>query len=1549
MKVLFYCGIHNLVNFSRLRPYYDMCYGFDANPDKVEYAREYYKDDPHVKIVHGALTEKGGGEVAFTLTTDWDPASSLGDPNPEFSHMKSGLLKAQKKIMVPALNLHEFCIENGITEIDTLVTDLQGMDLAVLRTLTPFIEAGRIREIQCEVEPDETPPRYLGVPSGKLKDFQLFLADRYETLWVNGPSDADDSWEMDARWRVKGEAGQDDYEFVMKDGLLAAQAGSDAPFVTFSQYMEDLVVDALFSHRSEGFYVDVGANDPEVFSNTRLLYGRGWRGVNIEPEPSLHAKLVARRDGDINLNVGVGPEPGTMTFYRMSADTLSSFNKEAAIQGGIANGATLVSEEQLPVMRLDDLLDAHGEGKKIDFMSVDAEGYDLAVLKSNDWTRHRPSVIMVEINVGGDEIIEYVESQDYILVFDNNLNGIFLSREFYGSIDDARRADLAALEVTHNLRTEIPPLDRAERVIINFVYEHLRKEDGYASHRDNVSVLWSNVPIERCDAYVYHNAFSYKGKRGGIDILMMLEPVSVLPGEFDDRVWDYFDYVLTLFDALVERDKKFRRIDFPHYEGRLMTAPVENQADREAIYPIAGRRNAVCMINGNKSSTVPGELYSKRIEAATWFYAHSDIPFDVFGNPPFALPNYKGVLSQDAKLTTLAQYKYCLCFENTNHPVLSAGYVTEKILDCLNTRTIPIYLGASNVEKYIPPACFIDFRKFKDFAELDRYLRALPEKEYRAYIESIDAFVTNGGLKRYASSPLYDTVVGVLVERGLLNRAHLESSAPWMAGPAQAFRHREFRAFGIPVMWTWRHLAKAPSPILSGLGIKPKGANGASRNGSKPHTGAKRSGNRKILKVLYAGKKYALGNALRGYDYLWWNLYDGLTRFDNVRAQFFDYVTEARQLGVAGMSDLLVETVRKERPDLFLYSPAGPHADILPDALRAISGRADTQTAMWMGDDLERLDDYLRFFAPAVDYVITVSDESAAGCERAGFGKKLIRSAWAFNPFTYHTAPVARTRDVTFIGAASEARAELVKAMRGRGLNVETFGAGWRGDIHIGFHDMVRIFAQSRVNLDIGDPLVPFSGVRRRTFEAAGCGGFLITTPQTGLDAAYEPGKEVVVAGSLDELAEKTRYYLAHEGEREAIARRAHARTLREHTWSHRLAAIFTGIGFDAGARSLPKAPSSFAQPTTPDRESEAIPASILVLAYNKLEYTKMCVESILHYTPGPFELLLVDNGSTDGTGEYFEAVRATHPATKAFRSFQNRVVEQIGNRAVSVCRGKYLVFVSNDTLVHEGWLENLINHMESAPDIGLVGPRSNSISGPQAMATDYDSVETYQAFAARLAKEHRGESSPARRIVGMLTITKKEIFERIGGWDPELPTNGRDGGYGFSDDDLSIRMVLAGYRMLIAHDVLIHHFGSVTVTSQNADVFGTCQNTNKGKYELKLKRDPRISSSADGRITVVPSGLNDHRVPEQCRVEPPRACLLVHRRRGRSRAGGRGRKRGCPYPGGDEEMIRKVLLRVDYQRRADASVRVYRDCARGAGYAGEGDQRIARYRDRLP
>ncbi|WP_420070670.1 glycosyltransferase [Syntrophus gentianae] len=461
-------------------------------------------------------------------------------------------------------------------------------------------------------------------------------------------------------------------------------------------------------------------------------------------------------------------------------------------------------------------------------------------------------------------------------------------------------------------------------------------------------------------------------------------------------------------------------------------------------------------------------------------------------------------------------------------------------------------------------------------------------------------------------------------------------------------------------------------------------------------------------------------------------------------------------------------------------------------------------------------------------------------------------------------------------------------------MPVDVFGSGWHGDSFIPFYDMVRIFNQSRINLNLNgtsDPVV--RQISRRTFEVPGCRGFLLTSPSLHLEEYYEPGKEVMVASSLEELVDKAKYYLTHERERESIAQCGYERTLAEHTWSHRLVDIFKNIGFKAVPQPLLQAAQSpLKQSVAPirtynlssahtDRSSTDLVnnddnlASLWVLAYNQLNYTRQCVESILHYTSSPYELLLIDHGSTDGTFEYFNWVKSFHPDTRVIKYFRNRTIEKTTNHAVSLGRGKYSVVVTNDIMVHEGWLENFIRHVESAPDIGIVGPRSNNISGPQLMPAEYATAEQYQTFAAAWARDHKGENFSLQRVVGMCTIMKKAVLERIGGGDPELPTNGRDGGYGFSDDDSNIRLLLAGYRSLVANDVFIHHYGSVTVRQHRPDLFGAPQNINKEKYLRKLQLNNRITIGTDGNIKLRPYTLDDViPVDERTIIRTPRICF---------------------------------------------------------------------------
>jgi len=219
-NILVYCGVNNLGNFSRIRPLYDKCYGFDANPDKIAYAKEVYKTDPNVVMEFAALSDTDDSEVDFTITTDWDPAASIGIPNPEWEHVKSGLLKNQRTVKVPTMNLGKYCEQHGILEIDTLITDLQGVDFQAISTLDKLFNARKVREIQCEVEPDNTPQRYTGVSSSKLKDFQQLLSGNYDVLWVDPDPLTTGVWEMDVRWRAKGAEALHGMDFVLRNDAI---------------------------------------------------------------------------------------------------------------------------------------------------------------------------------------------------------------------------------------------------------------------------------------------------------------------------------------------------------------------------------------------------------------------------------------------------------------------------------------------------------------------------------------------------------------------------------------------------------------------------------------------------------------------------------------------------------------------------------------------------------------------------------------------------------------------------------------------------------------------------------------------------------------------------------------------------------------------------------------------------------------------------------------------------------------------------------------------------------------------------------------------------------------------------------------------------------------------------------------------------------------------------------------------------------------------------------------------------------------------------------
>lgn len=193
--------------------------------------------------------------------------------------------------------------------------------------------------------------------------------------------------------------------------------------VHYSQEGEDIVLARVFSDQANGFYVDIGAHHPRRFSNSYWAYQRGWRGINIDAAPGSSAVFERVRPRDTNLEMCIAETPGEVEFFvfpEPALNTAGRDRKDAMEAVTSSRGERVV----VPADRLETLLDKYlPDGVPvIDFMSIDVEGSEMAVLRSNDWERYRPRVIVIEVlgevlqNIGESEEIRFLTELDYVPV-----------------------------------------------------------------------------------------------------------------------------------------------------------------------------------------------------------------------------------------------------------------------------------------------------------------------------------------------------------------------------------------------------------------------------------------------------------------------------------------------------------------------------------------------------------------------------------------------------------------------------------------------------------------------------------------------------------------------------------------------------------------------------------------------------------------------------------------------------------------------------------------------------------------------------------------------------------------------------------------------------------------------------------------------------------------------------------------------------------------------------------------------------------------------------
>ena len=166
---------------------------------------------------------------------------------------------------------------------------------------------------------------------------------------------------------------------------------------SYAQEGEDIVLQRFLAEVKKGFYVDVGAHHPKRFSNTYTYYKKGWRGINIEPRPGSKTLFDKIRPRDINLELPVNSVEEELTYYIFNEPALNGFSKEDSQMRDGVGEYKIIDKIKIKTRTLKNILDQYlSEGQHIDFLSVDVEGLDMEVLRSNDWSKYKPDIILVE-------------------------------------------------------------------------------------------------------------------------------------------------------------------------------------------------------------------------------------------------------------------------------------------------------------------------------------------------------------------------------------------------------------------------------------------------------------------------------------------------------------------------------------------------------------------------------------------------------------------------------------------------------------------------------------------------------------------------------------------------------------------------------------------------------------------------------------------------------------------------------------------------------------------------------------------------------------------------------------------------------------------------------------------------------------------------------------------------------------------------------------------------------------------------------------------------
>jgi GT2 family glycosyltransferase len=280
---------------------------------------------------------------------------------------------------------------------------------------------------------------------------------------------------------------------------------------------------------------------------------------------------------------------------------------------------------------------------------------------------------------------------------------------------------------------------------------------------------------------------------------------------------------------------------------------------------------------------------------------------------------------------------------------------------------------------------------------------------------------------------------------------------------------------------------------------------------------------------------------------------------------------------------------------------------------------------------------------------------------------------------------------------------------------------------------------------------------------------------------------------------------------------------------------VVDGVIIEASAASEPPAPFGLRRlpeahfQTAADLDAVFPKVTIVVVTWKNPELCDACLSAIRRNTPFPaLEVIVVDNGSGDGTLAMLQRRAAADPALTVIANSENRGFARGTNQGLLSARGDYVVMLNDDTVPAPGWLSRLVAHLEADPRLGLVCPVTNEIGNGARVTVAYRTLTEMEAFARERAREYGGKRRETDTIALFCAAGRREELARLGFVDERYEIGM------FEDDDLSLALRRSGLGLAIADDAFVHHVGQASFSRLSDAEYLAVWEANRRRFEEK-------------------------------------------------------------------------------------------------------------------